>query len=169
MVIYHFIRKNITTVIRRALSPSHPLTLSFLLLLLPLRTTFAQQHEYDLKWRTLKTAHFSVHYPDGFEALGQRIARLCEDVYEPVSRSLNYYPHRTQVVIHTRSDLANGFVVQIPWRMELFIAEPQNNLIGSKDEWLRVLVTHEFTHVVQARKNRGLSRLSYPFFGELNS
>jgi hypothetical protein len=130
---------------------------------------FAQQHEYDLKWRTLKTEHFSVHFPEGFEATGQEIAQICEDVYEPVSRSLNYYPHRTHVVIHTRSDIANGFVVQIPWRMELFINEPQDNLIGSREAWLRILITHEFTHIVQARKTKGLSRLSYPFFGELNS
>ncbi|MFQ5630032.1 MAG: TolB family protein, partial [bacterium] len=156
-----------------SLSPSPQLAhlillLLLLLLLLPLNS-FAQQHQPDLKWLTLKTPHFSVHFPKEFEATGRKVAQICEDVYEPISKSLNYYPHRTQVVVHTRSDLANGFVVQLPWRMELFITEPQDNLIGSRESWLRVLITHEFTHVVQARKTKGLSRLSYPFFGELNS
>lgn len=142
-----------------------------LLFLLPgwIETTSGQEHQPDLQWRTLVTPHFSVHFPRGYEKLAREIARICEEVYDPVSKSLNYRPHRTQVVVHTRSDVTNGFVTPLPWRMELFITESQDNLIGSKDTWLRVLITHEFTHVVQGRKKQGISLLSYPFFGELNS
>ena len=129
----------------------------------------AQQHQPELKWMTLKTAHFSIHYPAGYESIADKIAHICEEVYQPVGQSLHYFPHRTQVVVHTRSDVSNGYVVQLPWRMELFINEPQDNTFGSNEEWLHILITHEMTHVVQARKVRGLSRLSYPFFGELNS
>lgn len=129
----------------------------------------AQEHEPNLKWRTLTTPHFSIHFPDGFEALGDKIATLCEEAYEPVSRSLHYYPHRTQVVVHTRADFSNGFVSPLPWRMELFVTEPQESQFGSRDEWLRELVTHEFTHVVQLRKHKGLSTLTYPLFGEFNA
>lgn len=111
----------------------------------------------------LKTAHFSIHYPAGYESIADKIAHICEEVYQPVGQSLHYFPHRTQVVVHTRSDVSNGYVVQLPWRMELFINEPQDNTFGSNEEWLHILITHEMTHVVQARKVRGLSRLSYPF------
>ncbi|MFQ5630699.1 MAG: hypothetical protein ACE5I1_18160 [bacterium] len=105
-------------------------------------------HEPDLKWRTLTTAHFSVHFPAEFAGLGYKVAALCEQVYEPVSRSLNYYPHRTHVVVHTRSDSPGGFVAPLPWRMELIVTELQGDGFGSRDQWLRILITHEFTHIV---------------------
>lgn len=129
----------------------------------------AQQHEPDLHWRTLSTSHFDVQYPVGFEKIAGRVALLCEDVYQPVSQSLHYFPPRTQVVIHVRSDISNGMVSPLPWRMELDITEPQGDWIGSRDNWLRVLITHEFTHVVHLRKKSGFSAFTAPFFGELNS
>lgn len=129
----------------------------------------AQQHEPHLAWRTIKTAHFSIHFPRGHEKIAHTVAAICEEVYEPVSRSLNYFPQRTEVVIHTRSDIPNGFVTNLPWRMELYLNEPQDNLLGSGESWLRILIAHEFTHVVQGRKVRGLTLLTYPFFGELNA
>ncbi len=127
------------------------------------------EHEPSLKWRTMTTPHFSVHFPAGYEELGDRVAALCEEAYEPVSRSLNYFPHRTHVVVRTRIDYLDGFVNPLPWRMELSVTEPQINLFGSRDEWMRILIAHEFTHVVQLRKHKGLSTLTYPLFGELNS
>ncbi|MDQ7066416.1 MAG: hypothetical protein Q9P90_19455 [candidate division KSB1 bacterium] len=143
-------------------------TLAVLLLWLPV-AVFAQQHEPDLRWRTLHTPHFKIHFPEGYETLARQVARICEEVYEPVSRALNYRPHTTEVVIHTRTDFSNGFVTALPWRMELHLTEPQDNWMGSKDTWLRVLITHEFTHVVHLRKTRGFSKLTYPFFGQFNS
>ncbi len=129
----------------------------------------AQQHEPDLTWRTLHTEHFKIHFPKGYEKLARKVAQICEEVYEPVSRALNYRPHTTEVVIHTRTDFSNGFVSAMPWRMELHLTEPQDNWMGSKDTWMRVLITHEFTHVVHLRKTRGISKLTYPLFGQFNS
>jgi hypothetical protein len=142
------------------------LILTFSTVITPLN---AQQHQPDLKWKTLSTPHFAINYPAGFERIADRVAWLCENVYQPVSQSLHYFPPRTQVVIHVRSDVSNGMVSPLPWRMELFITEPQEDWIGSRDAWLRVLITHEFTHVVHLRKKSGFSAFTAPFFGELNT
>ena len=48
----------------------------------------AQQHEPDITWPTLETPHFYVHFPKNFKNLGNKIGSLCEEVYNPVSRSL---------------------------------------------------------------------------------
>lgn len=143
--------------------------LLILLFFLTANSLQAQQHEPGLHWRTLRTEHFYVHFPAEFEDIARKVAQICEDVYLPVSRSLHYWPGRTHVVLHTRADFSNGFAASLPWRMELMLPEPQGNWMGSQDTWLRVLITHEFTHIVQFRKNAGLSRLTYPFFGEFNS
>ena len=62
------------------------------------------QHEPHLNWRVLYTQHFLIYYPAEFKELGHKIATICEEVYEPISRSLNYYPTRTHVIVHTRID-----------------------------------------------------------------
>ena len=129
----------------------------------------AQPHEPDIRWQTLETPHFRIHFPAGFDSLARRVAMLCEEAYEPVSRSLNYFPGKTHVVLHTRSDFPNGFAGFMPWRMELLIAEPQEDWFGSRDDWLRILIVHEFTHVVQLRKHRGLSTWTYPLLGQFNA
>lgn len=126
------------------------------------------QHEPDLKWRTLVTPHFWVHYPAGFEELGTRVAAISEELYGPISSSLNSFPARTHVVVHTRVDFPSGVVSFLPWRMELFVTEPQGNVAGSGDPWLRVVIAHELTHIVHLRKRRGLSTLTGPFLGEFN-
>ncbi len=134
-------------------------------------TTFlsAQQHEPDIDWRTLETEHFSIHFPATHKQTALLVAGLCEAVYDSVSALLNYWPARTEVVLHTRTPVSNGFVAPMPWRMELMITEPQENWMGSRDSWLRLLITHEFTHVAHLRKRRGLSSLTKPFLGDLNA
>jgi len=130
---------------------------------------FAQDHEPGIRWLTIDTGHFLVHFPQDCEALGRRIAALCEEVYEPVCRSLDFFPGRTHVVVHTRSDLSNGLASPLPWSIDLLIAEPQGDNIGARDDWLRILITHEFTHIVHLRKHRGLSSITFPVFGDLNA
>jgi hypothetical protein len=128
----------------------------------------APEHEPRLRWRTMTTPHFRVHFPAGFEALGHKVARIAEEVYEPVSRSLNYRPPRTHIVVHTRTEDNVNFVQILPTRIEISPVVPQTSYAGSRDEWLRRVLTHEFTHVVQLRKHRGLTTVLRPLVGELN-
>ncbi len=129
----------------------------------------AQQHEPDIRWQTIETEHFSIHFPDSHRRTALLVAGLCEQVYDSITTALNFRPGRTEVILHTRTPLSNGFVAPMPWRMELMITEPQENWMGSRDSWLRLLITHEFTHIVHLRKRRGLSRLTRPFLGDLNA
>ena len=141
--------------------------LGLLFLTNPLQSQLSSvQHEPDLNWRTLTTEHFWIHYPSGFENLSYRIGDICEDIYEPICLSLNYYPGRTHVVVHTRADFPGAAVSFSPWRIELSVTEPQGNTFGSGDEWLRIVIIHEFTHIVHLRKHKGLSTLIYPLFGD---
>jgi len=129
----------------------------------------AQEHEPDLQWRTLKTSHFTIHFPKEFEHIAGKVAAICENVYEPVCSSLNYYPGMTHVVLHTRSDMSNGFVAPLPFRMELFLAEPQGDLSGSRDTWLHTLISHEFTHIIQFTKHYAFTSFTRLLLGDLNA
>lgn len=126
-------------------------------------------HEPDINWRTISSEHFLIHYAEEHEELGRRMATICEEIYEPVSQSLDYYPGLTHVVLHTRADLPGGYVSYLPWRIELYATEPQSNTFGTGDDWLRVLIIHEFTHITHFRKRKGLSVLAYPLFGDFGA
>ncbi|NHZ85569.1 MAG: hypothetical protein GWP19_06780, partial [Planctomycetia bacterium] len=101
--------------------------------------------------------------------LGIKITDICEKVYPIVSQSLDYSPRRTHVVVHTENDESNGVASLFPWRMELFVTPPQANITGENIQWIESLILHEFTHIVQLRKHRGISTLTKPFFGDYNA
>ncbi|MCK4903121.1 MAG: PD40 domain-containing protein [Candidatus Marinimicrobia bacterium] len=126
-------------------------------------------HDSRLQWSTIKSDHFSVHIPEDYVDLGIKIADICENVYSTVSHSLDYFPGRTHVVIHTENDGYYGFTSVFPWRMELMITPPQSNITGKNTHWLESLILHEFTHIVHLRKHRGLSSLTKPFIGDYNA
>lgn len=129
----------------------------------------AQYHDPDLDWFTLKSEHFLVHYPAGYDSLAGEVLNISESIYHPVSRSLGHYPGKTHVILHARTDVSNGFTSPLPWRMELYLVPPQENWMGSGTSWLKTLIIHEFTHIVHLRKTAGLTALTAPFFGELNA
>lgn len=135
-----------------------------LLLAPPLPAQF--NHAPDQQWRSIETDHFQIIFDSRHEVLAQRVANICEAVYHPVSRDMGFLPPRTPVILHSKTDVANAFVTLFPYRMELFLADLQLPLMGASTEWLRLLITHEFRHVVQLRYQSGFVLFARAAFGE---
>lgn len=105
-----------------------------------------------LRWYRLTTPHFRVLYPQGFDSTAQRTARRLEQVYQPVSASLDRRPRPISVLLQNQTTLSNGFVTLFPRRSEFFAVQPQDpGLLGTYD-WLDLLAVHEYRHVVQNEK-----------------
>lgn len=105
-----------------------------------------------LRWYRLTTPHFRVLYPEGFDSTAQRTARRLEQVYEPVSASLDRRPRPISVLLQNQTTNSNGFVTLFPRRSEFFAVQPQDpGLLGTYD-WLDLLAVHEYRHVVQNEK-----------------
>lgn len=119
-----------------------------------------------VKWLQLRTSHFKILYPDGFEAQAQRMANTLEHIYEPESRSLGARPRRFSVVLQNQSALSNGFVSMAPKRSEFYAMPTQRyNFLGTND-WLDLLAVHEFRHMVQfQRSSTGFNKLVHVAFG----
>ncbi|MCR5888269.1 hypothetical protein LRS06_10935 [Hymenobacter sp. J193] len=124
------------------------------------------QNPPSLRWFEVRTAHFRVLYPAGFEQRAQRTARRLEQVYEPVGASLGVRPRPVTVVLQTQNTIGNGFVTVLPRRSEFFTTPPQDPFLSGTIDWLDQLAIHEYRHVVQYEKPRqGASRLAYWLFG----
>lgn len=119
-----------------------------------------------LIWYQLKTPHFRILYPNGFDRTAQQTALRLEQVYEPVSATLKKKPRRLSVVLQNQTMISNGFVTMMPRRSEFFAAPPQDPFLAGTLEWLDLLAVHEFRHVVQYDKAlQGFTRLAYTLFG----
>ncbi len=129
-------------------------------------STVNETNAPSLKWNQLNTPHFRVLYPVGFEQQAQRMANTLEHVHGPESKTMGASPRKISVILQNQSSISNGFVSITPRRSEFYAMPSQNyNFVGNND-WLDLLATHEYRHMVQFQHStRGFNRLIYYAFG----
>ncbi|HEC19728.1 MAG TPA: hypothetical protein ENI97_10345 [Gammaproteobacteria bacterium] len=121
-----------------------------------------------LHWKTLTTKHFEIHFHDGEQGLAQTVGHLSERVHKQLVRQLNWTPQqRTQVVLTDRFDYANGAATPLPRNTMLLLVTPPggNSVIADFDDWLELLITHEYTHVLHLDKVSGFPATLRKLFG----
>lgn len=124
------------------------------------------QNPASLRWQRVRTPHFRVLYPAGFDSAAQHTARRLEQAHAAGTRSLGVSARPLTVVLQTQTTVSNGFVTFLPRRAEFFVVPPQEMGLGTVD-WLDQLVVHEFRHVGQFDKARqGLGRVLVPLLGD---
>ncbi|MCW5910639.1 MAG: hypothetical protein KIT62_06170 [Cyclobacteriaceae bacterium] len=134
-------------------------------------TSFAQpstvlENNPNLKWKQVRTPNFKVVFPAGFEAQAMRVANTLEHIREPESASLGKPPRSISVVLQNQSSISNGFVSITPRRSEFYAMPSQNYNFQGNLDWLDLLATHEYRHMVQfSHANRGFNRALYYLFG----
>lgn len=143
--------------------------LGLLLLLAPASTTSAASRlDPRFRFRTLTTAHFQIHFHQGEDALAARLAVIAEEVWPRVGGALGVdAPRRTHVIVGDQSELANGWATPFPYNTIFVTAAAPSGaeFIGRTEDWLRLVFTHEFTHIVQLDRSRGWARLLRGVFG----
>lgn len=125
-----------------------------------------------LSWTTLTSPHFQVHFHQGEEALAKRVVALAEDVHNQLAPRMKSQPHEpTHIVLLDALDDANGFATPLPYNLiTLYITQPYGaSILGAShyDDWMRLLITHEYTHIVQLDMVNGPARVLRKIFGNL--
>ncbi len=104
------------------------------------------------EWKSIWTKHFRVHFPERLTPVAQKTARILEELYPKVTAQWNWEPFRyTEVVVVDNTDEANGMANLIPynWILIYAVAPRPDSSLAHYDDWLRTLLAHEFTHIVQ--------------------
>jgi hypothetical protein len=112
-----------------------------------------------VRWFTLTTPHYRVHFHDGLELIAQKTATVVEDLYERLGAELGYQPKtRTEIVITDMTDAANGLAFTLPYATVLLYASAPDDMsaLGDYDDWVTGLVTHELTHILHMSNVSGL-------------
>ena len=112
----------------------------------------------ELSWSTIETEHFYVHFHNGAKNTGKLTAKIAEDVYIPITSLYGYEPDgKIHFVIKDYDDIANGAAFYLDNKVEIWGSAMDFELRGTHN-WLRNVVTHEFTHMISLGAARKVTR-----------
>lgn len=123
-------------------------------------------------WKTIKTEHFSVHYPERIESVAVDGAKILEDVHASLSVKMNWKPWgRTEVLFTDSTDDSNALAAVLPYNLMIFrvVPPPPDSSLADYDDWLRMLITHEYTHLLHMDASRGIWKPLRFIFGKVVS
>lgn len=145
-------------------------TITALVLLLWM-TTFAHAARLDTSYTfsTLETPHVSVHYHQGLEAIARKAAVIAEDVHGKLSREFAWSPaEKTELVLIDDSDFSNGFATALPYNTIYVQVVPPGiaSTLGEYDDWLKIVITHEYAHIVTLDPVRDYWKVMRTIFGK---
>ena len=104
------------------------------------------------RWKTIETPHFRVHHPQRIGDVAKRAARILEEIHPEITAKWNWKPWSyTEVILVDNTDESNGMAAVIPYNwMLIFVVPPDpDSSLAHYDDWLRMLLVHEYTHIVQ--------------------
>ncbi|MFC1563934.1 DPP IV N-terminal domain-containing protein [candidate division KSB1 bacterium] len=119
---------------------------------------FEQYNHPELKWLTFETDHFVVHYHDKDHKTPFIIAQIAEEIYGPVTRAYKFEPDaKIHFIVRDHDDYANGITFYYDNKIEIW-ATPLDFLLRGTSSWLRNVITHEFTHMIQLQASKKMPR-----------
>lgn len=102
----------------------------------------------ELKWSTIATEHFNIHYHQGIEDIAKQGASIAEQVRPVLMKQvgLESLP-RVDIIFTTEDEIMNGYAL---WTNMTFIWVDQNDAaIWLEDvKWLHQVLSHELQHIV---------------------
>ncbi len=109
----------------------------------------------------METEHFKITYHQGLDRFAERVAEAAEEAFGPVTRLYEYLPDdRVRIILKDVDD--SGFGVAYYYHDTIEIWATSLNIDfefrGAKTDWLRNVLTHEFTHLISLQTARKASR-----------
>jgi hypothetical protein len=138
------------------------------LLLCPASAGAASLLDPRLGFHVLPSEHFVIYFHQGETAQAIRLRGIAEEVWHQLSASLAIpVPPLTHVILADQGELANGWATPLP-RNTIFVtaaAPGGSEFIGRNTDWLRLVFTHEFTHIVHLDRSRRWATAARWIFG----
>ena len=147
----------------------------------------AVHYDPGLNWQVLESPHFSVYFSklqnneqnnDDFsynnEQLAQEVADIAEETYQQVNTQLgspnkHHHLQKIAIIMEDFSDYALGFASSFPHRViRLSLAAPTAKSFDMKfKSWLKMVITHEYTHLAHFEMTAGPTTALRALFGQI--
>ncbi|MGM0589693.1 MAG: hypothetical protein ACQETE_14820 [Bacteroidota bacterium] len=110
---------------------------------------FYQYPQNHLNWYTLESDHFMVHFQEGSDRSARQIAVIAEEVYPGITDLYQHEPdQKVSIVLQDREDYSNGAAYFFDNKIDIWVPALDTPFRGYH-HWLRNVISHEFTHIVQ--------------------
>ena len=119
-------------------------------------------------WRSIESQHFMLHFAEPHQSVAERALVIAERAHLRLSQELDWTPaEKTHLVLSDESDYANGFATVFNINRSVLFMAPPTGVGGLEDfdDWLDLLITHEYTHVLHLDKAEGAPRAMRSVFG----
>lgn len=118
-------------------------------------------------WRTIRTAHFAVHYTPRLEAEARHAAAVAERAYANLATELVRPRGVIDLVVSDATDVSNGSATVLPRLRVIIYARPpvEEPSLESYDDWTALVLQHELTHIFQLDRTRGWWSVAQHVFG----
>ena len=130
----------------------------FIAVVLIVASAAAQAVDPFLDWKTLESPHFYVHFDAPNKQHAQRAVDIAEAAHTRLTKELNWTPaEKTHLVLSDETDFANGFATVIHINRSVLFLAPPSGVGGLEDfeDWLELLITHEYTHILHLDRAKG--------------
>ena len=101
--------------------------------------------------------------------LARRLAAVAERVRQKFAPVFGVARGRVQVILVDQTDLSNGWATPVPYDTIEMTAVPPSaeTLIGNTTDWLELVFTHEYTHILHLDRTRGVMQGVRRVFGRV--
>ncbi|MBI3755346.1 MAG: PD40 domain-containing protein, partial [Deltaproteobacteria bacterium] len=143
--------------------------LLFLLFIFHASLSRAASIDTSFKFSTIETKHFSIHFHQGLEDVAQKAASIAENAHTILTSQFKWEPReKTQMVLIDDSDFTNGWAEVLPYNTIYIEVVPPSidTTIGEYEDWLKILITHEYSHILTMDPARGYSEITRSIFGK---
>jgi hypothetical protein len=145
------------------------ITIALVLLFCLSSLTFAARLDTSFTFSTIETPHFSIHYHQGLEEAARKATVFAEEAHDKLTKEFSWAPgEKTQLVLIDDSDYMNGFATSLPYNIIYVQVVPPGltSTLGEYDDWLKMVITHEYAHVVTSDPARGYWKVMRSIFGK---
>lgn len=139
----------------------------FALFTLPAARVTLPAQNPSLRWLTIRTEHFFVHFTAPTEGLARRVAADAERAYAQLSKQIHPPRGMIDVVISDDVDVSNGSATPYPTNRIVIYANPPvtESALRYTNDWAQLVMTHELTHIFHLDRTRGIWSLGQHVFG----
>ena len=129
--------------------------------------TAAAQIDPSGAWRTWHTEHFRVHAKAAYSHHALVAAGEAERAYALLATELRPPRGTVDLVLGDDVDFSNGYATVFPSnRLVVYLTPPSSTIsTGPYDVWLRLVLTHELTHLFHLDRADGVWKVLQTVFG----
>jgi len=122
-------------------------------------------------WKQIETDHFYIVFNQNETSTANKVASYADKIYEKITTKLKYRPSfKTYIVLTDNTDSVYGQSSSLFERIVISPTLTQAEILGTKyDNYLKMVLTHEFTHMVQMDMYGGPWTIGRILFGKVSS